>query len=89
VGEAGTMKHEAISSHEKPHIIHALAKTPSWQGKRKGVFVRIVRMPTPAGTAIGFFVDLPRFRSQPEHSARTVADAIDQINALILAGDRP
>lgn len=79
------MKHEPISSHEKPHIIQTLARRQDWQGRRKGVFVRIVRLYTKApASIIEFYVALP----SPKHgNASTVAEAIDEINRLIMSRD--
>lgn len=77
------MKYEPISSHEKPTIIQHLAKQPSWQGRRKGVFVRIVRLKVPGGSTVAYSVDLqPTPRSG---DCSTVSEAIDQINAAIMA----
>lgn len=77
------MKHEPISSHEKPHIIQHLAHQPSWQGRRKGVFVRIVRLKVGTGSTVSYFADLePTPRSG---DCKTVAEAIDRINAAIMS----
>lgn len=79
------MKHEPISSHEKPSIIQRLSQRQDWQGKRKGVFVRIVRLYTKApGSHIEFFVGHPLSKVG---NASTVAEAIDEINRLILSRD--
>lgn len=77
------MKHEPISSHEKPHIIQHLAQHPKWQGTRKGRFVQIFRMRTMANVTQIFFI----VGKHPTLPATTVADAIEQINRLIMSRD--
>ncbi len=80
------MKHEPISSHEKPSIIQHLALRGSWQGRRKGTFVRIVRLHTQAlHSHVEFYVGIKPLCHNGK--AATVAEAIDEINKLILSRD--
>lgn len=87
------MRIDPVTLTDRSSIIKALAEKKEWQGTRSGYPIRLVRFHSPTGERIEFCVKL-RGAWVNDRRAAKVHDALDQINALILADkthrpDRP
>jgi hypothetical protein len=79
-------KREPISSHELPRIVHTIKENGSWSGTRGGRIVELEKRKDLLGSFIAWGVCLTYLWTRGRSA--TVAEAVDQCNALI-QGRRP
>ena len=75
------MKHDAISRHELPKLIHTLKEHGTFTGQRGGRQVRMSIQPKIWGNEVAYSVSIHR----REHlgTAATVGAAVDEVNRII------